>query len=572
MAITPFKTFIVGEILTASDLNSSFTRITDNGEDVPFPSTKAVDFNGQRLILDADGDTSITADTDDQIDIELAGADDFRFVVNSFLVLSGSNIDLDGNELILDADGDTSITADTDDQIDIRIGGFDDFQFTPNTFSILSGSSIDLNGVGTILLDADGDLILSAVTDDIMQLGLVDVGAQGPTFRLFHDSSSPALNDIVGDLEFQGRSSTAVSRTYAAVQGVINDPTNASEDAQINLRGLTGGTDRNLAFFRNYSLGQQFEAGTIFWAGPTATNLYEWSTGADPGTTGLMALSSSGRLFIGDTITRTIDGNDVSFQVLGTAVTDSALTAQRFSNDAGPPHLYFGKSRGTTIGDYTIVNNNDVIGRMHGYAADGIDLDTQIAGIEFEVDDAAPAASSIGGAIVFYTAPGLAADDITVIARFQADGTLLVGGIDVRRVATAAVNGVIELATPAEADAGTDTTRAVTPEGLEESRRRLRGQVLVAGARTLVASDAGQVLYYTGAGDNDWTVNDSVFTADDVITVIQFSTGKVTLIGSATLNTFGPGLTTAGQDARIQIVIKDGGATTVGTVSGDLEA
>ena len=34
--------------------------------------------------------------------------------------------DLNGTELILDADADTSITADTDDQIDIRIAGVDD--------------------------------------------------------------------------------------------------------------------------------------------------------------------------------------------------------------------------------------------------------------------------------------------------------------------------------------------------------------------------------------------------------------------------------------------------------------
>ena len=37
--------------------------------------------------------------------------------------------DLAATELILDADNDTSITADTDDQIDIRIAGADDFAF-----------------------------------------------------------------------------------------------------------------------------------------------------------------------------------------------------------------------------------------------------------------------------------------------------------------------------------------------------------------------------------------------------------------------------------------------------------
>jgi hypothetical protein len=55
--------------------------------------------------------------------------------------------DLNGTELILDADADTSITADTDDQIDIKINGNDDFRFTANTFTALSGSSIATNTI-----------------------------------------------------------------------------------------------------------------------------------------------------------------------------------------------------------------------------------------------------------------------------------------------------------------------------------------------------------------------------------------------------------------------------------------
>ena len=53
-----------------------------------------------------------------------------------------STVDINGNELILDADADSSITADTDDQIDIKISGADDFQFTANTFTAQSGSSV----------------------------------------------------------------------------------------------------------------------------------------------------------------------------------------------------------------------------------------------------------------------------------------------------------------------------------------------------------------------------------------------------------------------------------------------
>ena len=50
-----------------------------------------LDTNGAALILDADADTTITADTDDQIDIAIAGADDFQFTANKFSVLTGSN-------------------------------------------------------------------------------------------------------------------------------------------------------------------------------------------------------------------------------------------------------------------------------------------------------------------------------------------------------------------------------------------------------------------------------------------------------------------------------------------------
>jgi len=55
--------------------------------------------------------------------------------------------DLNGNELILDADADTSITADTDDEIDIRVSGADDFKILANTFRALSGSAIETNTI-----------------------------------------------------------------------------------------------------------------------------------------------------------------------------------------------------------------------------------------------------------------------------------------------------------------------------------------------------------------------------------------------------------------------------------------
>jgi len=65
-------------------------------------------------------------------------------------VTAGAKLDMNGTEIILDADADTSITADTDDQIDIRIAGADDFRFTANTFSVLSGSTLNVDSGATI--------------------------------------------------------------------------------------------------------------------------------------------------------------------------------------------------------------------------------------------------------------------------------------------------------------------------------------------------------------------------------------------------------------------------------------
>ena len=70
-------------------------------------------------------------------------------IANATLVLP-NKLDMNGNELILDADADTSITSDTDDQIDIRIAGADDFRFTANNMNVLSGSTLTIDSGATI--------------------------------------------------------------------------------------------------------------------------------------------------------------------------------------------------------------------------------------------------------------------------------------------------------------------------------------------------------------------------------------------------------------------------------------
>lgn len=77
-----------------------------------------------------------------------------------------------------------------------------------------------------------------------------DAGAgEFPVLTLDRFSASPAVSDNLGGLHFDGRSSTGVARTFAALLAQIADPVNATEDAQLFLRCMVAGTLTSLATF-----------------------------------------------------------------------------------------------------------------------------------------------------------------------------------------------------------------------------------------------------------------------------------------------------------------------------------
>ena len=191
-----------------------------------------LDLNGEKLVLDADADTSIHASTDDQIDIEIAGADDFAFKANKFEVQTGSNIDMNGTELILDADGDTSITAHTDDQIDVHIAGADDFKFTANTFHALDGSSVliggqssDSVGGATCNLQLEG----TSTADSSISLKCNTNGTTAPTVRFGKSRGTAVGSDTVvqdgdelGVIVFAGADGTDVASQGAVIIAAVD--------------------------------------------------------------------------------------------------------------------------------------------------------------------------------------------------------------------------------------------------------------------------------------------------------------------------------------------------------------
>ena len=136
------------------------------------------------------------------------------------LVTPGT-LDVNGQELILDADADTSITADTDDQIDVKIAGADDFKFTANNFNILSGSTLTVDSGATITNSGTatgfGDLVKVAGVDQTSDASGVELQS---CFNTTFDSYMmvvrrfiPATNNQNLQMQIMTGTNTVVSAT-----------------------------------------------------------------------------------------------------------------------------------------------------------------------------------------------------------------------------------------------------------------------------------------------------------------------------------------------------------------------
>lgn len=141
------------------------------------------------------------------------------------LGVNSGAMDLNGKQLILDSDGDTSFTADTDDQIDVEIGGADDFVFTANKFEVQTGSVIAFNENQNINLQSPISGVLTitlplAANRLDIATGNLKIGDGTPTFTQDGEDAY-----VEGVAEFGGDWVTGAQSTFLVIQGIPITPT-----------------------------------------------------------------------------------------------------------------------------------------------------------------------------------------------------------------------------------------------------------------------------------------------------------------------------------------------------------
>jgi len=228
----------------------------------------------------------------------------------TFLNAGTNKIDMNAGELVLDADADTSITADTDDQIDIRIAGADDFQFTANTFTVLSGSTLTIASGATIAN--------SGTATGFGALAGIDDQTSSNDDQLTITDSAVIINEDSDDLDFRiesnGNANMFTVNGGSDLVGIASDPdlgvalhvrsadSGASVHADADELVIEGSANSGLSILSGTS-----SSGSIYFAdsGSTyagyytfshSTNRHNWGIGNET----VLSIDANGEAYIRD--------------------------------------------------------------------------------------------------------------------------------------------------------------------------------------------------------------------------------------------------------------------------------
>lgn len=141
---------------------------------------------------------------------------------NSGIPVLNQTVDINGNELILDADADSSITADTDDQIDIKAGGTDVASFKTANLLLNVGAynaESTLTDGATISWDASTDPVAKVTLGGNRTLSAASNGQAGQFVSLLVIQDGTGSRTLTWNAAYEFASDTAPTLTTTASQG-----------------------------------------------------------------------------------------------------------------------------------------------------------------------------------------------------------------------------------------------------------------------------------------------------------------------------------------------------------------
>ena len=316
----PSKDSFTGDGSTTTfDLGNSVVSGGQNALEVFVNNVRQEPGSGKAFTLGVDGNNEIK-----RITFSAAPASGASIYVINDKTSSTSTItpsDLNGAELILDADADSSLTADTDDRIDFKLAGTDHIQLGTSSGDTTIKIATDAKDLQ--FLQADGNKLFeindgnfvgvggnSAAPGEIRIYEDTDNGSHYTGFKAGNNTASvayvlPTADGVAGTSLTTDGSGTL---SWSASLSIANDGNNRITTAT-GSSGLNG--EANL----------QFDGSTLAVTGATTI-----STNLDvDGTTNLDAVDIDGAVQIDGTVTVGVDDTGYDFKLFGDTASAFAL-------------------------------------------------------------------------------------------------------------------------------------------------------------------------------------------------------------------------------------------------------
>ena len=234
----------------------------------------AIDLNGQgsismggtgRIDLDADDDTSIRASADDVITFEAGGSDVLSVGASALYPASDDGLALgsannnfsdvfladaavlnfgDNQEVTLTHVHNTGLLLSSDDQLQFGDSGTYVHQSADGQLDIdadveleLTAPTLDIDASTAVTITSPSVVIDSSTSDKpVLELKNSNADANPATILFNHDSASPADDDELGEVVFNGDDDGGASTMFAKIVGVSSDVTDGTEDGALQFK------------------------------------------------------------------------------------------------------------------------------------------------------------------------------------------------------------------------------------------------------------------------------------------------------------------------------------------------
>ena len=191
----------------------------------------------QNIIIKQGSGATITIPAGDVKVVYSDGAGSGAAVVDAFASLSVVDLKVQDDLTVTD---DLIVNGDIDLEGSIDVNGTANLDVVDIDGAVDMASTLQVDGAIT---SSAGATITVADNSDNLTLTTTDADASaGPNLRMYRNSGSPADNDYIGEIQFEGRNDNSQDVVYAGLAARILDASDGTEDGRFELFTVRAGS------------------------------------------------------------------------------------------------------------------------------------------------------------------------------------------------------------------------------------------------------------------------------------------------------------------------------------------